>query len=171
MYVFGGLAVSVEKGYPFLGDRARFAGLCFYTVKQTRGSLKMCKWIQNWPIEGRCCNAAQASLGVLSAGLNEHTTTPHLLMCVNVTLAATQGLSRDFQKCKASNLCCCHFSVIGVSFLKASPSPNLRFQDWKMGLTWDSEDYSCTQFGSAYAKIKAIKRRLVWPLHKDGRFV
>lgn len=51
------------------------------------------------------------------------------------------------------------FPVLNKSF----PPLNLRFQDCKMCLTWDSKDYSCAQFGSSYTKIKAVQRRLAGP--------
>lgn len=54
------------------------------------------------------------------------------------------------------------FPVLNRSF----PSLNLRFQDCKMCLTWDSKDYSCAQFGSIYTKIKAVQRRLADPYIK-----
>lgn len=72
--------------------------------------------------EYRTCmlsDGAGMQLGSLSAGIMVHSTTPHLLTVLNVTLAATWGFYWDFEKCKAGSLpLLSTSSVLGVFFLK-----------------------------------------------------
>lgn len=132
-----------------------------------QGILKMCMWIQN------LCMSEGVAMQHRPAWYCEswdprHTTTPHLTHIFKCYNGSNPGIILRLLERQGKQ----PFSVvIFLLFLfpvlnKSFPSLNLRFQDCKMCLTWDSKDYSCAQFCSPYTKIKAVQRRLAGPYIK-----